>query len=361
MSGKTSLLIIICLGVAVGGEALYISTLQQRINSQHVTLSEYDAMKREQESILAELENLSSELETITGEYSSLQWDYASLQSEYESTQEELSELEEDYTTIQDAYRSLQLNHTSLEEEHVNLQAEYEALSALESETQKEYEEYKQFIKKTVETVNRRLGLDEGQQYFVTPDDSSVGSLLVDIVRGTGETKTVSAQWTDIKRIYDWVNYNIHYSRDSPYPHIYADPSGHIHWHEDCFNFPNETIASRLGDCEDHALLLLSLMLNYNHTEQYWCIRYRSDISEHMAVAISVPGEDLVILDPSGNYYSGYYVGSIVFDSVENAVNAWFTAWGQSNMRVIRAFNDRFYEEFTSNEEFYDWFHAKYH
>ena len=79
-----------------------------------------------------------------------------------------------------------------------------------------------------------------------------------------------------------------------------------------------------------------------------------------MAVAISVPGGDLVILDPSGNYYSGCSGGSIVFDSVENAVNAWFTAWGQSNMRVIVAFNDRFYEEFETNEEFYDWFHAKY-
>lgn len=360
MNSKVSLLIIICLGVAAGGEALYINTLQGRIADQRITLSEYEAMQRYNESILAELEDVYSEFETIASDYSTLQGDYASLQGEHESTQEELSDLEEEDAMIQDAYQSLQQNHSSLEEEHENLQVEYEALSIGESEIQTEYEEYRQFVQNTVETVNRRLGRDEGQQYFVTPDDPSVGSLLVDIVGGPGDAKTVSAQWLDIRRIYDWVNYNIHYSQDSPYPHIYAEPEGHFHWHLDCFNFPNETIASRGGDCEDHALLLLSLLLNYNYTEQYWCIRYRSDTSDHMAVAISVPGGDLVILDPSGNYYSGYSVGSMVFDSAEDAVDAWFTAWGQSNMWVTGAFNDRFYEEFTSNEEFYDWFHAKY-
>jgi len=278
---------------------LNITELEDVSSEFEAVTNEYLTLQGEYELILAELEDVSSEFETVDNEYIALQGDYESLQGEYESTQEEVSDLEEEVSLVQDAYQSLQRNHSSLEEEHENLQVEYEYLTKGESELQTEYREYRQFVQNTVETVNRRLGRDESQQCFVTPADPSVGSLLVDIVGGPGDSKTVSAQWLDIMRVYDWVDYNISYSQDSPYPHLYAEPEGHLHYHWDCFNFPNETISSRRGDCEDHALLLLSLLLNYNYTEQYWCIRYRSDTSDHMAVAISVPGGDLAILDPS--------------------------------------------------------------
>ncbi|MBA7692236.1 hypothetical protein ES703_100799 [subsurface metagenome] len=70
-------------------------------------------------------------------------------------------------------------------------------------------------------------------QDFVQPDNPDV--------------LAISSQYPDYWALYDWVCSEIQYRAD---PHEF-------------FQFPSETIARRLGDCEDSALLTCSLLRNF--------------------------------------------------------------------------------------------------
>lgn len=381
MDSRNSMILIITLGLIVGGEAVYISMIQQQLVRQRTQLVDLDLVREEYDALYQMNNDLEIDYENIKESFDSLVIDHNILERDHSSLEENYASIQSDYTSLDDIHTSLlnqhsslenvvetmegnllsfQNNYSSLQDTYSTLQDQYESLLAESEDISTSDQEYKQFVENMVDRVNMRLGRDEGQQFFVTPSDSSVGETTLQIVGSLGSSKTEGEQWMDIRSIYDWLRQNIRYVEDSPYPHLYANPSGNLHWHDDCFRFPNETIRADVGDCEDQAMLLLSLLLNYGETDEYWCIRTTSDSGDHMAVALPVSGGRLVILDPAGNYYSGHETGSILFREVEEAIDNWFTAWGHTNMRVHRVFNDGFFETFSSNQEFYDWFHNNY-
>lgn len=378
MDNRNSMILIITLGLIVGGEAVYISIIQQQLVRQRTQLAdldlvreEYDALSLMNNDLKIDYENIKESFDSLVTDHNILERDHSSLEENYASTQSDYTSLDELYTSLLNQHSSLESSYETMEGNHLSLQNNYSSLQETYSTLQNQYEsllvesediyisdqEYKQFVENMVDQVNMRLGRDEGQQFFVTPSDSSVEETTLQIVGSLGSSKTESEQWLDIRAIYNWLTQNIQYVQDSPYPHLYANLSGNLHWHDDCFRFPNETIRADVGDCEDQAMLLLSLLLNYGETDEYWCIRTTSDSGDHMAVALPVSGGRLVILDPAGNYYSGKETGSIIFREVEAAIDNWFTVWGYTNMMVYRVFNDGFFETFSSNQEFYDWFH----
>lgn len=78
---------------------------------------------------------------------------------------------------------------------------------------------------------------------FITPEDKSVVELKDAVLK----SKPISTpNWIALR---DWVGTNIHYRSDSE-----------IHGENEYWQFPNETITLRTGDCEDFSILLCSLL-----------------------------------------------------------------------------------------------------
>ena len=81
-----------------------------------------------------------------------------------------------------------------------------------------------------------REGLGDHVRFYITPNHPTIQNQL--------QTTT-----TDLNTIYNWVAKNIQYQYDSD-----------IHETEEYWQFPQETLTLKTGDCEDQAFLLCSLI-----------------------------------------------------------------------------------------------------
>ena len=208
--------------------------------------------------------------------------------------------------------------------------------------------------------IDIRLGLSsQDQQSFITPNNSSVSDKVQDITGGyTGES---DKYWRDCERLYRWVVENISYSYDSHTPLLPSAISDNLKWHKGYWRMPEETLEDETGDCEDMAVLLASLLLSYNEGEYLiWVLGINSDDPEipgHLAVALPVQGGGLIILDPAGNYYTGYQLTTLKSWSASSAVNDWLAHWNWKvpDGEVIRVFSESIYYEFSNTAEFLTW------
>ena len=204
--------------------------------------------------------------------------------------------------------------------------------------------------------VNVRLGdTPEDRQSFINPSNSLVSEKVLEVTGGySGD---VNDYWKDCERLYSWVVSNISYSYDSYMPILPESISGGLIWQHDCWRMPEETIEDKTGDCEDMALLLISMLRSYNEGEyRIWVLVIRSGELGHVAVAFPVQGGRLTILDPAGNYYTGQY-GSLQSESVSIAVNNWLSHWQKEmpGAEIVGVFSEDVYEEFSSTDEFITW------
>jgi len=78
---------------------------------------------------------------------------------------------------------------------------------------------------------------------FITPEDQNVVELKNEILR---DKFSLTSDWMALR---DWVGNNIQYRSDSE-----------IHGEKEYWQFSNETIQLRTGDCEDFSILLCSLL-----------------------------------------------------------------------------------------------------
>ncbi|MDO9580978.1 MAG: transglutaminase-like domain-containing protein [Bacteroidales bacterium] len=208
--------------------------------------------------------------------------------------------------------------------------------------------------------IDIRLALTpQDSQSFITPSNSAVSEKVQEITGGySGD---VNKYWRDCERLYRWVVKNISYSYDSYMPVLPGTISGELIWHEECWRMPEETLGDKTGDCEDMAVLLASMLRSYNEGEYaIWALKIRSSVPEvtgHVAVAFPVAGGNLTILDPAGNYYTGYQYGSLRSESASVAVNNWLSHWNRDmpGAEIVTAFSENSYHQFSSTAEFLTW------
>ncbi len=206
------------------------------------------------------------------------------------------------------------------------------------------------------EQIYLRQGEDEDTREFITPENEMVSAKVTEIAGSYSED--VNERWRDYERLYKWVVNNIEYSSDSHTPILPQTIGGKLIWTKDFWRMPEETIEDEAGDCEDMAVLLASMMINYN-SDRYsvWAIKIKNEEGGHLAVAFPVAGDKLTILDPAGNYYTGYLTGRLSSLSIDAAVNDWLSKWRQKmpNAQIVGVFSKDFYREFSSKEEFKEW------
>ena len=90
------------------------------------------------------------------------------------------------------------------------------------------------------------------------------------------------------------------------------------------WQFANETIKLKKGDCEDQAILLCSMIKCYNNELiSTHCKCLSSFTANHFGVQIQWNKNTLVIFDPVGNYYTKNPYGLIGFNDINTEINNW--------------------------------------
>ncbi len=212
------------------------------------------------------------------------------------------------------------------------------------------------------EQINLRLGIGQNSQYFITPDDPEISARVQEITVDYDENEL----WRNYGLMFQWVMGNIKYSADSPIPLLPETTNGTLGWANDFWRFPVETIRDGTGDCEDTALLLASMLLNYNERKfPVWIIGIRTfgpEAKAHMAVAIPIEDNQLSIFDTAGRYHSPFEdLGGYGSQDVPLAMDHWGNHLetrfekGLAGAQVYVVFSENFYQEFSSTLEFTEW------
>ena len=232
----------------------------------------------------------------------------------------------------------------------------YDVLESRYSSLEQEKKSMEEWYNAIKNQINLR-GLGENKKLFVTPDDPMVNDVVIQITGGWSDSTNLEEYWDDLKKMYDWVTFNVKYSYDSPSP-LMPEIGGSVSWINDFWRFPNETIRDKRGDCEDQALLLASMIRNYGGKRYaVWVVGWTGGSSSHLAVALPVRGGDIAILDPAGHFYTKDQYGRLTHKYSSSAIGEWINYWSseQKDIRINFAFSDAEHQTFSGTNEFVEW------
>lgn len=331
--------------------------------------AENEDLKAQYNALSAQFINLTANYTTLKSQYTDLIQDYTSLQSQYDevttnytSLQITYQNLQTNYTNLEVQYESLQSNYTILQTDYETLQAQYNSSQSLYDDLQAEYNRYVTAYQRLRDEINHRWN-QQNLENFITPEDSTVNTFVLSITGGWSNPDDWDEYWDDLKAMYNWVVSNVEYRYDGLYPMLPYDPSGNIYYWTEMWQFPNETLSMKKGDCEDMAILLCSMIRCYGDMQYVTeCIGITSSTAGHLAVQCPVEGYTLVIFDPAGRYYSHDWLGNIVFNDISTEINNWLDYWKPtmgSDVYVNLVFSDYIHETFMSNDDYIAWMYSR--
>ena len=296
----------------------------------------------------SELDLSNIDLNTTKDKLDGTQEELLSANSQIDSMQVELDNAKEDIQTQSKQLADIEAKLSSTESQ---LESVNDRLDLAENENKQMFDDYANLW----DEIFLRQGQDTDCQAFITPDNPEVTAI---VSKYTGIRSADTSQvWYHYKRLYDWVVNNIEYSSDSRTPILPVTISGDIIWRQEFWRMPAETIEDGVGDCEDMAVLLVSLLDCYNQGKySMWCIEIANEDTAHVAVAFPVVGDQLTILDPAGHYYTNQW-GILSSSDVRNSVNDWLSHWRikMPGAKVVTVFSNNIFKEFSSTDEFIQW------
>lgn len=340
----------------LNGKYASLSSDYSLLQSQHQALTEtHNSLYQNYSSLKIEYTKLTTNFTSLKSQYTGLIQNYTNLLNQY-------NEVSANYTSLQATYQNLLTNYTILQTDYDILQTQYDSLQLLYDDLQAEYDNYIIAYQRLRDKINHRFGL-QNLETFITPEDSTVNTYVFSITGGWSNPDDWNEYWDDLKAMYDWVVNNIEYRSDGLYPNLPNDPSGNVDYWDEMWQFPNETLNLRQGDCEDMAILLCSMIRSYNDMQyETECIGITSSTAGHLAVQCPVEGYTLVIFDPAGGYYSSDFWGNIVFNDVSTEINNWLDYWKPemgSDVYVDLVFSDYIQKTFTSTNEYIAWMYSR--
>jgi len=355
---KWHVLSIVLVVIIVAQAFLYFSLTERYrvLDSQHQSLlSEYAKLESDYSALRSDYDSLQSSYSSLLASYSSLQASYGTLQASHSSLESSYSSLQASHSSLQSSYSSLQSSYSALQSSYDSLLADYENL---QSSFDSAYSDYANLR----DQINQRiLHLDVGD--FITPNDTSVESVVFSITGGWSDPSDWDEYWSDVEAMYQWVVSNIAYRSDGLFPILPSVPSGSVQYDPEMWQFPNETLGLMEGDCEDMAILLTSMMRSYND-EQYAveCIWIEGSLGAHVAVQFPVEDDELTILDPAGQYFTKDLYGDLTSEEISTEINNWLDRWKPlmgSDVRVDRVFSSYVDQSFSSTSEYVAWMYNR--
>ncbi len=299
--------------------------------------------------------------------------------------EKELVALQEQYDDLQTKYYALLGNYSYIEWRYTNVLLQppayvpnpsssgtngsylsrYQALEDLYLDLRQKYDQSMADYQKLRAMTDQRLIRGEAEP-FITPADPEVMNITRSVV-GKIINETDEPDWKDIKALYDWVNNNIEYREDGLYPVLPASltdiETEGLEQTDQMAQFPNETLKIGMGDCEDTAVLLASMLRAYFGTRfTVECVWITGETAGHVAVMIPFNGTKISILDPVRDYYSHDTLGDIALNSVSTEIYNWMNIWRPSlgnDVHVYRVFSDYMDKYFDTTEEFTIWMYDR--
>ena len=258
---------------------------------------------------------------------------------------------------LQDTQTQLEATNRQLNDTQAQLNTIKPEMDSLKAEREQILIDYANLKKQ----IDLRLGIGKDAQQFITPNDPVVSATVQEITGG--HTEEVDELWGDYRRLFQWIVKNIEYSLDSPTPLLPEPVGGSLGWVSDFWRLPVETINDKTGDCEDMAVLLTSMLRNYNQQKfDVWIIGIRtlgSVPKGHMAVTIPIEHRRLTILDPAARYYTPFHTSGGIIGSLEviPAIDDWLAHLNEDmhDSQIYVVFSEDFYQGFSTTEEFIDW------
>lgn len=207
-------------------------------------------------------------------------------------------------------------------------------------------------------TVNDRWAPLDPRAY-VTPGDLQVQATVRVVTYGNIDPADERDFKLYLRMLFDWVSVNIKPRGDSLYPQLPSSVFSSLSFIDEVWQYPNETLELRCGDCEDSALLLLSMVRFYSPRLRAACIVAAGNRSGHMAVIAADRHGKAAILDPALYYCTRDEAGMLAFKPLAEEIPKWLSlVEGKvgSGAKVIRLFNDEIQAEFKSTNEFITYF-----
>jgi len=270
--------------------------------------------------------------------------------------------LQENITYYNSRISSLNAEIEKLQYQMGSLNAQITALNGQVASLEAQYQSYVDAYQNLRVKVNERWDRSNVES-FITYRDQAVYSIVYSITGGWSNPSNWNEFWDDIKAMYSWVVNNIEYRYDGLYPILPPNPSGSLDFCDEMWQFPNETLSLRKGDCEDQAILLCSMIRCYTNGQyNVEVIIIESGKAGHAAVQIPVSGDKLVILDPAGKYYSHDFWGNIAPNNITVEINNWLNYWKPrmgNDVHVSRVFSDYVDKSFASTNEYIKWMYSR--
>jgi cell division protein FtsB len=330
MNSRVSMIALVLLATASIGEAWFIANQQNQIDELSFRIM---SLQYQNTVLSARSSLLESNMSDVLAEF----------ENRVKDIQDENAKLELEYTDIVGENDRLGYSLTVLQRDHEEL---------LEG-----YGEYVDQFTQIRGEINSRVGIDGNLSRFVTPQDPAVVGLMLEITGGYEDPGSMDELWGDYGALYDWVTRRIKEELDSPYPYIYADSSRQVGWVKHSVRYPNETLADLSGDCEDQAILLLSMMMAYSDRLEKWSISIDWEGGGHVAVAYPSGDGGLVILDPTRDYRSNSLVAG---EPASVSLGEWIGRFSHEGAYVNSVYDDEMFLEFKSTADFLAWFNANY-
>jgi len=263
--------------------------------------------------------------------YDLLKHDYNQMKKLKEKYSSECKDLEVDVLTLEKNIDDLQFDYSNLKSDYYDLKNRYNQL-------QGEYVDY-------TESIEFRYGYGTDCQLFITPND---GDVKIATRNALGHYSDGDLSWEDMRDINDWIHNNIYYNHDT-----------FIGDYSNCYFYPEETLEFGYGDCEDQAVLMISMCLAEADVSWIYCARIEYDNKAHLFVILDVDGNKMFIFDPT-NAKKGWFWEdgwSSEYSTTEyEALNDFANYFGISFPRVTKIFNENTYRTFNNNQDFYDYF-----
>ncbi|HDH44835.1 MAG TPA: transglutaminase domain-containing protein [Thermococcus sp.] len=192
---------------------------------------------------------------------------------------------------------------------------------------------------------------DTRETEFIKPEQ--VEQIVLQLTGGWINKSDPQEFFDDVKKLYLWVESNIHYSPDPDYPILPTTPFGEVEYTKEMWRFPKETIMSKTGDCEDIAILLTSMLVSYVNGTLYV---ETIVVDSHAATYVST-GSKICILDPAVHYYTSANQ-QVTFKNVTTEISNWLEyvrQFSASDITVKWVFSNTLWKSFSGTDEFISW------
>ena len=374
---KALLIGLVIIILLIAGVAGYIFMQFEDLRVKYAVLKQsYTSLNTTFNKLREDYTSLTSKYEELSDRYGKLLENYTSLKNAYDSLSTAYSTLSTNYTSLKSSFNTLKEEYEGLKRSYNELLTNYSRLSSSYNALSKSFEllktQYYDVLKRydLIYTVIRdRAGLmDTLPKYidYLSPEVSNAVTEAMKAWLGNPYTK-----------IYNWVKSHVRYNYDTPL--IVPNP---INSSTPYFTFSNyvqyasETASLGRGDCEDQAILVAAMVLNYwLRTENKTYLIYVVIIAgyekggkgaAHAFTLIPIKGGKVIILDPAGSLITGLdlWIFRIVepkdiYEAIKGYVDTWRN-YGIHWTKIAAVFNQNTYERLDmSIDQFIKWLYEK--